>query len=312
MGGESETVERFESRSSAISAMEEDETYLKTFQEEMNEIMEAFYAIVSEEDIREYQRFVESISQRKIAEGALQPGSKAPDFEMEDQDGEMVILRELLKKGPVVLVFYRGKWCPHCNRHIMAMQEYLSKFEAKGASMVCVSPMLPDGTHYLATKRSLNFPICSDVGNVLARKYNITFEIQPFFRDSMVRWGEDIPLHNGDDTWEVPLPATYVIDTDGRLLWSFIDNDPAIRADPEEILHAISTTSARETFSSEMKLSFDASVENSPHPEIEQIPRRKDMFNRRHLSSTFKTNFKKLFGKKRDPPSEFLSRYLLP
>jgi peroxiredoxin len=293
------------------SAMDEDECYPKSLQEELNEIMEAFYSLVSEDDIREYQQSIESISERKIAERALQPISKAPDFKLEDQDGDKVILRDLLKKGPVVLVFYRGKWCPHCNRHIMAMQEYLTKIKAKGASVVCISPMLPDGTQYLATKRSLNFPVCSDVGNVLARKFKITFEILPEFRDTMCRWGEDIPKHNGDDTWEVPLPATYIIDMDGRLVWSFLDNDPGVRADPEDILEAIPLNPESEAFSTEMNTSINE-TEKSALDDVDDETKRKGIFNRRHKSSTFKTKIKKFFGKKKESPEAFLSAYLLP
>jgi peroxiredoxin len=215
------------------SAMEEDEYYPKSMQEELNEIMEAFYATVSEDDIREYQRFVESVSKKRIAEGAIHPISKAPDFQLEDQDGDIVKLRSLLDKGPVVLVFYRGKWCPHCNAVIMKLQQVLEQIQSKGASLVAISPMLPDGTHYLASKRSLNFPVCSDVGNAVARKFNLTFEVLPDLRDSFLKWGEDIPLHNGDDSWEIPLPATYIIDTNGYVVWSFVDNDPGVRAEPE-------------------------------------------------------------------------------
>jgi len=295
------------------SAMEEDECYPKTQQDELNEILESFYAMVSDDDIREYQRYVESVSDRKIAEGAVQPISKAPDFELVDQDEDIVRLSELLQDGPVVCVFYRGSWCPHCNAVIMNLQRVLEKIKDKGASLVAISPMLPDGTHYLATKRSLNFPVCSDVGNVVARKFRLTFEILPDLRETFLKWGDDIPLHNGDDSWEIPLPATYIIDTNGDVVWSFVDNDPGVRAEPEDILAAIPQ---RDDFSAKLKSDeFSADMKSdSDSLEFERCKgtcKGKNFFNRRHLSSTFKKNVKKVFGKKKQPPQEFIPGYLL-
>lgn len=284
------------------SAMEEDEFYPKNFQDELNEIMEAFYAAVGEEGLQEYQRLVESIYQRSIAEGAVQAVTKAPDFDLEDQDGDRVKLSDLYKKGPVVLVFYRGKWCPHCNATILALSREMERFQAKGATLVAISPMLPDGTHYLATKRSLEFSVCSDVGNVVARKYRLTFQIPPECQVSMMKWGEDAPAHNGDDSWEIPLPATYIIDRNGDVVWSFVDNDPGIRASPEDILAEIPSS---EEFSSSSGSRVDQVLAEEGGKQ--RLP------NRRHLSSTFKTKvIKRLFGKKKQEPMDFISNYLLP
>jgi uncharacterized Rossmann fold enzyme len=113
-----------------------------SLQEELNEILQAFYDAVTEEDIKCYQQHVESIQERSIAEGAVKCPDIAPDFTLTDQDGETVCLSELCAKGPVVLVFYRGKWCPHCNATIMKMQRELDSIKAKGATLVAISPMV--------------------------------------------------------------------------------------------------------------------------------------------------------------------------
>jgi peroxiredoxin len=294
------------------SAMEEDEFYPMSFQEELNEILEAFYAAVSEEDIREYQRFIESNFQRSIAEGALHAISKAPDFDLEDQDGDKVTLSDFYKKGPVVLIFYRGKWCPHCNATILAMSRQIENIKAKGATLIAISPMLPDGTKYLATKRSLDFPVCSDVGNVVARKYNLTFQINPEFWDSLLRWGDDVPGDNGDDSWEVPLPATYIIDTNGDVIWSFVDNDPSVRASPEEILAFIPCSEVSPSGKNISLGQDQVLVKEGAGRRTTNRNTKKRLVDRRHLSSTFKTKFKSLFGKNKQTPREFLSNYLLP
>jgi peroxiredoxin len=218
----------------------------------------------------------------------------APNFELEDQDGDIVCLRELLERGPVVLVFYRGKWCPHCNATIMRLQRELSKIEAKGASLVAISPMLPDGTQYLASKRCLQFPVCSDLGNSVAKNFKITFEVMPELRETFLKWGEDIPSHNGDETWEIPVPATYVIDQSGEIVWSFIDDDPGIRAEMDDIVAAIpSKTNPQEDSDG------DTSQGDAKPPE-----------KRRAVSATFRKSLKKVFGKKRQTAPEFLGNYL--
>ena len=324
-------------QTSRTSALDEDEFYPKTLQEEMNEIMEAFYSVISEEEMYAYQSFIEDISQKKVAEGALNIGEVAPDFELQDQDGDTVHLHELVQQGPVVVIFYRGKWCPHCNATIMAMSTAYDKIQSKGASLVAISPMMPDGTHFLASKRSLLFPVCSDIGNKVARKYNITFEVQAEIRSKMVEWGEDVPGHNGDETWVIPLPAAYIIGEDGRVVWNFIDNDPGVRASPDQIIDAIPRSTKSPPPPStpvevRMKvgdnsesdgddcslLTTDELVRHNSWSKGSKDSRRggrSRSFNRRHLSSTFKNckaHVRRVFGRKKQPAAEYLSEFLLP
>ena len=290
--------------STFTSQMEEDEYYPKSMQEELNEILEAWYEVLSDEDIQQYQKFLEDITGKKVAEGALQTvGAEAPDFELPDQDGEPTNLDELCQRGPVVLVFYRGKWCPHCNVYIREMQRILPQIEAAGASLVCISPMLPDGTQYMATKLQLGFPVVSDVGNKTAKAFNIAFEVHPDIRDSMIQWGEDLPKFNGDYTWEIPLPATYIISKGERkIVWSFLDNDSGVRAEPEDILAHI----PRPIGSGEESVDNKASHgDDSP---------KRDKHNRgsgnatvfRKLKSSINGSRRKLFGRKKQEPMDFL------
>lgn len=264
----------------------EDDYYPKPLQEELNEILEAFYALVSEDDIKAYQAYLETIEKQGIAEGAIHAKAKAPDFELVDQDGDMVKLQTLLEKGPVVLIFYRGKWCPHCNSTLLAMQRMLPKIEEKGASLVAISPMLPDGTQVFATKRDLEFSVLSDFGNEVARKYRLTFTVPEEVRPSFESWGEDIPVHNGDCSWEIPLPATYVINQEGMIVWSFIDNDPGCRGEPDDIVAAIPPE--------------DDALDKKPN---------KDGSSSKKVRKGLKKTVGKLFGRKKEPPEVFLSQF---
>jgi len=269
----------------------EDDYYPKTLQEELNEILEAFYALVSEDDIKTYQSYLESIEKQRIAEGAVKACSPAPDFELQDQDDETVRLKDLLERGPVVLVFYRGKWCPHCNATLIAMQKILPRIQEKGASLVAISPMLPDGTQVFATKRDLEFPVLSDFGNQVARKYRLTFTVPEEVRPSMEAWGENVPEHNGECSWEIPLPATYIINTEGDIVWSFIDNDPGCRGEPDDVVAAIPD---------------DSSVNRSKEGNSE---RNQDGFKSLEKRRGVKKTVGRLFGKKKEPPEKYLSQF---
>lgn len=276
----------------------EDDYYPKSLQEELNEILEAFYSLVSEDDIRTYQTYLEKIKEQRIAEGAVQAESTAPDFDLIDQDGDTVRLQDLLSKGPVVVVFYRGKWCPHCNANIMALQRALNRIHQKGANLVAISPMLPDGTQVFATKRDLQFPVLSDPGNQVARKYRLTFTVPEEIRPSFEAWQDDVPLHNGDSTWEIPLPATYVINTEGKIVWSFVDNDPGLRGEPDDIVAAIpddKSTSSR-----------DAHDKLPPNQNGETLKQNRGMTK---LNSSFKKGCKKLFGRKKQESQEYVAHY---
>lgn len=271
----------------------EDDYYPKPLQEELNEIIEAFYSMISEDDIKQYQTYLESIEKQRIAEGAVKAYSPAPDFELQDQDDETVRLKNLLEKGPVVLVFYRGKWCPHCNATLIAMQRILPKIQEKGATLVAISPMLPDGTQVFATKRDLEFPVLSDFGNTVARKYRLTFTVPEEVRPSFEAWGEDVPGHNGGCSWEIPLPATYIVNMEGNVVWSFIDNDPGARGEPDDIVAAIPD---------------DASVTSSKEGDDNA---NKDGSSSKKTRMKLHKSVRRLFGKKKDPADQYLSKYLI-
>ena len=229
-----------------VSMLAEEENYPEpaTLQEELNSIVDAFYDAVPEKDIRAYQRYVEDIRGARIAEQALKEPAMAPTFELEDQEGDGVSLAALLKKGPVVLTFYRGKWCPHCNATLIRYsRDLVPALQQYNATLVAISPMLPDGTAFLATKRDLQFSVCSDWDCQLAKQFGITFTVEPHSRPFFTKWGDDLPEHNGVDSWDIPLPATYVIAPDGHISWSFLDYDPAVRGEVPDIVEQVAKVS---------------------------------------------------------------------
>lgn len=173
------------------------------------------------------------------AERAVHRGQKAPDFTLPDAKGQVVRLSGLLKKGPVILTFYRGGWCPYCNLQLRSYQAHLAEIRAKGAELVAVSPQIPEYTLSTAEKDALTFPVLSDVGGKVAREYGLVFqvpdEVVPIYR----QFGIDLEKHNGDTRHELPIPGTYLIGPDGTVLLSHVDADYKKRLPVEALLAAL-------------------------------------------------------------------------
>ncbi len=174
-----------------------------------------------------------------IARQAIKAGDLAPDIHLPDARGGQVRLRELLAKGPVVVSFYRGGWCPYCNLELRALQNALPAIKLLGAELVAISPQTPDESMTTAEKNELAFPVLSDAGSVTAKAYGIAFDLAEQLRPVYTRFGHALPDKNGDDSWVLPIPATYVIDTDGTVVLAFVDVDYRNRLEPAEIIAAL-------------------------------------------------------------------------
>ncbi|MEO0434124.1 MAG: peroxiredoxin-like family protein [Cyanobacteria bacterium J06656_5] len=181
----------------------------------------------------------EALEATGIANQALTVNDKAPDFELPDATGKSVRLSELLKQGPVVINFYRGEWCPYCNLELRAFQNLLSEFKQANATLVAVSPELPDHSLSVTEKHSLEFAVLSDVGNKVSRQYGLVFTLDASLQPLYKGFGIDIPTSNGDDSYELPLPATYVIDQSGRIRYGFAEADYTQRAEPQDALAVV-------------------------------------------------------------------------
>ena len=175
-----------------------------------------------------------------MVDSSLKEGELAPDFTLPNVKGEQVSLQNVLKDGPVVLSFYRGGWCPYCNLELRYLQQFLPQFQAAGATLIAVSPQTPDASLSTAEKEGLEFEVLSDVGNKVARSYGLVFKL-PESLHAMYGNPEGINLakDNGDKSFELPVPATYLLDTQGKVRYAFAHPDYTKRADPEAVLAAL-------------------------------------------------------------------------
>ena len=174
------------------------------------------------------------------ASHALQPGDIAPDFILPNVDGSSVRLYSELEEGPVVLVFYRGGWCPYCNIHLRGFQKLLAEFNAVGAQVVAISPQLPDESLTTREKDELAFPVLSDVGLNTARAFGVAFELPKALLDLYADFEVLLEESNGvEGAKELPMPATFVIRADRSIAYAHVEADFTHRSEPLEVLHLV-------------------------------------------------------------------------
>jgi len=183
---------------------------------------------------------IEEITASGILERAVKKGDKAPDFMLPNAIGESVSLYGELEKGPVILTWYRGSWCPYCNLQLHDYQMSLDTISAANAQLIAVSPELPDSALTWKEKEELVFAVLSDLGNKVGHEYGIVYRIPDGISAGYVAGGRnDLTEYNGDDSLELPLAVTYVIDTDGTIVYSFVDADYRNRAETGEVVAVV-------------------------------------------------------------------------
>ncbi|AOX02023.1 alkyl hydroperoxide reductase [Moorena producens PAL-8-15-08-1] len=183
----------------------------------------------------------EDLAKSGIVDNSLNVGDKAPNFTLPNAVGKLVELQDLLATGAVVISFYRGQWCPYCNLELRALQQFLPEMQKLGATLVAISPQTPDNSLSTTEKNHLTFEVLSDVGNKIAKEFGLVFTVPEELRPVYQSFGIDLPAHNGDETFELPIAATYVINPHGIITHAFVDLDYTKRLDPEEIVSALQT-----------------------------------------------------------------------
>jgi peroxiredoxin len=180
-----------------------------------------------------------------IAKAALKVGDRAPAIVLGNANGQTIDVGAFLKKGPVIVTFYRGGWCPYCNLELRAFQQVLPDIKAAGASLVAISPEKPDDTLSTAEKNALTFEVLSDVGQKVGRAFGLVYEFSEELKSAYKGFGLDIPAKNGAaEEWALPISATYVIDRGGRIIYAYTDADYRDRADPSDILELLKEIAA--------------------------------------------------------------------
>jgi peroxiredoxin len=194
---------------------------------------------LGEETLSTYDREAEAMGAGDQFSGATGVGDRAPAFRLPDARGGEVALEELLEHGPVVLVFYRGAWCPYCNLQLAAFQRALADIRATGATLVAVSPQTPDQSLTLAEQKALEFLVLSDAGNTVASTYGLVFTQSEAVTSTSRQLGIELADFNADRSNTLPAASTFVINQDGVIRFASVSGDYRWLVGPEEVLAAL-------------------------------------------------------------------------
>ncbi|MGP9419947.1 peroxiredoxin-like family protein [Ewingella sp. AOP9-I1-14] len=170
------------------------------------------------------------------AERAVKVGDRAPAFLLQDENNQPISSAELLAKGPLVVTFYRGAWCPYCNMELQAINEVLPEIQALNGSVVAISPQTQPNSRKAVRNNQLSFPVLSDVNGEIAAAFGLRFRLPDYLIELYANLKNDLPLINDDPSWTLPMPARYVIGQDGVVLYAEVNPDYTQRPDPSELL----------------------------------------------------------------------------
>jgi peroxiredoxin len=184
-------------------------------------------------------RAIAELRESGISRKTLKAGDKAPEFTLADVNGKLVSSAELLTTGPLILTFIRGRWCPFCCGTVEAWQALLPAVKQAGASLVAISPMTSKQADFMRDQHKLLFPILSDARNQVASQFGIAYTVPSYQQELFSTVFINLPFINGDDSWTLPLPATFVVAQDGMIKFAWADEDYTLRAEPAEVLQPL-------------------------------------------------------------------------
>lgn len=186
----------------------------------------------------------EELVAKGVGQDALKAGDSLPDATFTSATGDTVQMSSLLANGPLIINFYRGGWCPYCNFELKAYQDLLGDITALGAQLVAVTPEKPDNSLSTTEKNALTFPVLTDNENAFAKALGIAFELPKPLQELYGKFGMDLPGLNAGSGWSLPIPATFVVDANGKILLADVDVNYTRRLEPSDALAALKASVA--------------------------------------------------------------------
>jgi peroxiredoxin len=182
---------------------------------------------------------VDSLRASGITRLSLPVGAKAPSFELPDQNGQLVSSTRLLRGSKLVICFFRGRWCPFCVAQMEAMNRTHPQIKKAGSELIAISPQTVRQGFFMQDQHGIHFPLLSDAKNEVARQFGLVYRVpepqQKIYSTTFV----NLPFINGDDSWELPVPATYILGSEHEVLYASVDADYTRRPEPTEILSSL-------------------------------------------------------------------------
>jgi peroxiredoxin len=215
------------------------ETDIRPLREIFAERKELIAKYVPAETQAIHVRAVAEIKQKSLAANILPVGAKIPEFHLQDHDGKSVSSSDLLANGRLVLCFVRGRWCPFCVGQMEAVNLILPEIEQAAARLAVISPQTVQQSFFMRDQHKLRFPLLSDPGCKIARQFGLTYRVPDEQQSIYQRAFVNLPFINGDDSWELPIPATYIIDRDRIILYASANEDYTERPEPKDLLRLL-------------------------------------------------------------------------
>lgn len=207
---------------------------------ELEQLSQEVLTTASPERLQANAQTISDLVASGLSASALREGDVAPDFALPDTHGHVLALKTLLDRGPVVISFYRGGWCPFCNLELRGLQRVLPTIVQVGASLVAISPQLPDNSLSTEEKNQLTFPVLSDIGNIVAKRFGIVFTLPTALVHANRTMGRDLVEINGEaGAAQLPMPATFVLDKSGVIRLAFVEEDWSKRLDPDIVVDTL-------------------------------------------------------------------------
>lgn len=207
-----------------------------SLQEDLSTLKAQYLALIPKEVTKTMFADLEKLDKSGLVVGAPKAGEKLKDFSLSNQLGEVQNLTQLRAKGPVVVTFYRGGWCPYCSLELRAYQTILQDIKDTGAALVAITPELPDASLSTSEKLELEFEVLTDFNSDYAREIGLVFTLADELRPIYESFGIDVEKHNGKGQFDLPLAATFVIAVDGTITSAFVNADYKLRAEPADIV----------------------------------------------------------------------------
>lgn len=207
-------------------------------QDQLDEIAANTRQLVHPERLAIGERALEELFATGIEERILPVGAEAPRFALKDSNGKLVRSADLLSLGPLVIKFFRGRWCPYCVTELETWRDLYGRLREQGALLVAISPQTERQSDFMVGQHGLRFPVLSDPGTAVAEQFGLAYTIPEYHRDYYLSILVNLPYINGDKSWRLLLPATYVVAKDGRVVYADAHADFRVRPEPEEALAA--------------------------------------------------------------------------
>jgi peroxiredoxin len=211
---------------------------MTALQDQLDEITQNTRRLVQPERLAVGERAVEELFASGIEERILRMGEKAPEFGLRDANNRLVRSADLLALGPLVVKFFRGRWCPYCVTELETWSDRYDEMRERGVLLVAISPQIQRQSDFMATQHALPFPILTDTNNAVAERFGLVYTVPEYFREYYLSILVNIPFVNGETSWRLPIPATYVLDRTGVVVFAEAHADFRVRPEPEEALVA--------------------------------------------------------------------------